>query len=163
MLERLGSPVWLEEKYDGIRCQVHKRGERVELYSRDLHRITEQFPDIAAAARKLPGDFIGDGELLAWRDGRALPFAELQKRLGRKGDDFFLGAEIPVSVSFYDLLWRDGRVLLREPLAVRRRLLAEMLAGRARPVRPRPDPAGVDAPWRSRPPSSRRAGAATRD
>lgn len=133
ILERLGAPVWLEEKYDGIRCQVHKQGDRVELYSRDLHRITEQFPDLEAAARALPGDFIGDGELLAWRDGRALPFAELQKRLGRKGDDFFLGAEIPVSVSFYDLLWRDSRVLLKEPLRVRRQLLAEMLRGRKGP------------------------------
>jgi DNA ligase 1 len=133
ILERLGAPVWLEEKYDGIRCQVHKLGNRVELYSRDLHRITEQFPDLEAAARSIPGDFIGDGELLAWREGRALPFAELQRRLGRKGDDFFLGAEIPVTVSFYDLLWRDGRVLLHEPLRVRRRLLAEMLQGRGGP------------------------------
>jgi DNA ligase-1 len=133
ILERLGAPVWLEEKYDGIRCQVHKQGTRVELYSRDLHRITEQFPDLEAAARALPGDFIGDGELLAWRDGRALPFADLQRRLGRKGDDFFLGAEIPVSVSFYDLLWRDGRVLLREPLRIRRQLLAELLHDRKGP------------------------------
>jgi DNA ligase-1 len=97
------------------------------LYSRDLHRITGQFPDLAEAARALPGDFILDGELLAWRDGRALPFAELQKRLGRKGDDFFLGAEIPVSFSAYDLLWRNGQVLLAEPLAERRRQLAELL------------------------------------
>jgi len=127
ILERLAPPVWLEEKYDGIRCQLHKQGDRVELYSRDLKRITGQFPDLARAARFFPGDFIGDGELLAWRDSRALPFAELQKRLGRKGDDFFLGAEIPVSISFYDLLWRNGRSLLREPLSTRRTHLMELL------------------------------------
>jgi DNA ligase 1 len=127
MLARMTPPIWLEEKYDGIRCQVHKQGERVEIFSRDLHRITNQFPDLARAAQHLPHDFIIDGELLAWRDGRALPFAELQKRLGRKGDDFFLGAEIPVSVSAYDLLWFDGRTLLKEPLATRRSLLAELL------------------------------------
>jgi DNA ligase-1 len=127
ILERLTPPVWLEEKYDGIRCQVHKQGDRVELYSRDLKRITTQFPDLARAAQSIAGDFIGDGELLAWRDGRALPFAELQKRLGRKGDDFFLGAEIPVSVSFYDLLWMDGRSLLKDPLIERRKLLAALL------------------------------------
>jgi len=130
IVERLGGTVWLEEKYDGIRCQVHKQGTRVEIFSRDLHRITDQFPDLARAAQALPGDFIVDGELLAWKDGRALPFAELQKRLGRRGDDFFLGEEIPVSVSCYDLLWRDGRVLLKEPLRERRRLLADVLAGR---------------------------------
>jgi DNA ligase-1 len=120
--------IWLEEKYDGIRCQLHKSGSRVELYSRDLNRITEQFPDLARAALDLPGDFIVDGELLAWRDGRALPFAELQKRLGRKGgDDFFLGAEIPVSISIYDLLWLNGRSLLKEPLSTRRSLLENLL------------------------------------
>jgi len=127
ILERLGAPVWLEEKYDGIRCQVHRQKGRVELYSRDLHRISDQFPDLALAARAIPGDFILDGELLAWRDGRALPFAELQKRLGRKGDDFFLGAEIPVAFSAYDLLWLNGRVLLDAPLEERRRNLAALL------------------------------------
>ncbi len=129
---RLDAPplsIWLEEKYDGIRCQLHKSGDRIELYSRDLNRITEQFPDLVRAARELPADFIADGELLAWRDGRALPFAELQKRLGRKGgDDFFLGAEIPVSISFYDLLWFNHRSLLKEPLRTRRALLADLLS-----------------------------------
>lgn len=129
ILARLAPPVWLEEKYDGIRCQLHKQGGRVELFSRDLKRITGQFPDLARAALALPGDCILDGELLAWRDGRALPFAELQKRLGRKGDDFFLGAEIPVSFSAYDILWLDGRTLLKESLATRRALLAPLLAG----------------------------------
>lgn len=121
IVERLGDPVWLEEKYDGIRCQVHKEGERVEFYSRELRRITGQFPDLAARVRKMPGDFIADGELLAWQEGRALPFAELQKRLGRKGgDDFFLGAEIPVSLSLYDLLGEAGKSLLKLPLEERR-------------------------------------------
>jgi DNA ligase-1 len=120
IVERLGDPVWLEEKYDGIRCQVHKEGARVEFYSRELRNITGQFPDVAERVRKMPHDFIADGELLAWQNGRALPFAELQRRLGRKGDDFFLGAEIPVSLQIYDLLGFDGKSLLKTPLADRR-------------------------------------------
>ncbi|HEX4141331.1 MAG TPA: ATP-dependent DNA ligase [Candidatus Methylacidiphilales bacterium] len=120
VVERLGDPVWIEEKYDGIRCQVHKQGERVELYSRELRRITGQFPDVADRVRKVGADFIADGELLAWQNGRALPFAELQKRLGRKGDDFFLGAEIPVSLWLYDLLGFNGEPLLKAPLRERR-------------------------------------------
>jgi DNA ligase-1 len=83
IVQRLGDSIWVEEKYDGIRCQVHKQGERVELYSRELRRITGQFPDVADRLRKMSADFIADGELLAWQNGRALPFAELQKRLGR--------------------------------------------------------------------------------
>jgi len=129
VLARLAPPVWLEEKYDGIRCQLHKSGGRVELYSRDLHRITLQFPDLARAALALPGDCILDGELLAWKAGRALPFAELQKRLGRTGgDDFFLGAEIPVAFSAYDLLWLNGTSLLKSPLTTRRTALATLLS-----------------------------------
>lgn len=128
ILARLPAPVWLEEKYDGIRCQIHKSGDRVELYSRDLHRITPQFPDLARAALTLPADCILDGELLAWKDHRALPFAELQKRLGRTGgDDFFLGAEIPVAFSAYDLLWLNGASLLKSPLTSRRTALASLL------------------------------------
>ncbi len=131
LLERLTPPLWLEEKYDGIRCQIHRQGQRAELYSRDLKRITDQFPDLAQAAASLRSDCILDGELLAWRDGRALPFAELQKRLGRRGDDFFLGAEIPVSFSAYDLLWINGQSLLKSPLRERRRQLETLLAGHA--------------------------------
>ena len=120
IVERLGDPVWVEEKYDGIRCQVHKEGARVEFYSRELRRITTQFPDLAARVRKIPADFIADGELLAWQEGRALPFAELQKRLGRRGDDFFLGAEVPVSLWLYDLIGHAGQSLLKLPLRERR-------------------------------------------
>jgi DNA ligase-1 len=128
IVERLQPPIWLEEKYDGIRCQLHKQNTRVELYSRDLHKITAQFPDLARAAASLPADVILDGELLAWRDGRALPFAELQKRLGRKGgDDFFLGQEIPISFSAYDLLWLNGNSLLKSPLTARRAALESIL------------------------------------
>ncbi|MBC7366364.1 MAG: ATP-dependent DNA ligase, partial [Undibacterium sp.] len=128
ILARLTPPVWLEEKYDGIRCQLHKSGDRVELYSRDLHRITSQFPDLARAALALTGDCVLDGELLAWKDGRALPFAELQKRLGRTGgDDFFLGAEIPVAFSAYDLLWLNGDSLLKAALSTRRAALENLL------------------------------------
>lgn len=145
ILERLPPPVWLEEKYDGIRCQVHKRGSRAEIYSRDLKRITDQFPDLAAAAATMTADFIIDGELLAWRDHRALPFAELQKRLGRKGDDFFLGAEIPVSVSCYDLLWHNGRSVLKEPLTLRRALLANVLEAQVGAAGPSPASGNKDA------------------
>ena len=129
LLARLAPPLWLEEKYDGIRCQIHKVGDRVQLFSRDLHNLTAQFPDLAASAAHLGCDFIADGELLAWRDGRALPFAELQKRLGRKGDDLFLGAEIPVSLSLYDLLWLDGHILLKMPLRERRGHLEAIIPG----------------------------------
>ena len=118
--------VWLEDKYDGIRCQVHKVGERVALYSRDLKDITGTFFDIADAARELGGDVILDGEILAMRAEQVLPFAELQKRLGRREGDLFLGEEIPVRFIAFDLLWRDGKSFLDEPLYARRQTLESL-------------------------------------
>src|SRR5438309_3069574 len=118
--------VWLEDKYDGIRCQVHKVGERVALHSRDLKDITGTFFDIADAARELGGDVILDGEILAMRGEQVLPFAELQKRLGRREGDLFLGEEIPVRFIAFDLLWRDGKSFLDEPLFARRQTLESL-------------------------------------
>ncbi|MDQ8203126.1 ATP-dependent DNA ligase [Pelagicoccus sp. SDUM812003] len=123
IVARLGDAVWTEDKYDGIRCQIHKVGERAELYSRDLNRITHQFPELAEAARQIPQDFIADGEVVAWGYERPLPFSELQKRLGRKGEDLFLGEEIPVILWLYDLLWFENEDLLDAPLENRRRKL----------------------------------------
>jgi len=102
---------------------VHKLGDQVEFYSRELRKITGQFPDLVKEVRLIEADFIADGELIAWQNERALPFAELQKRLGRKGDDFFLGTEIPLSLWFYDLLGYQGKSLLKLPLIERRALL----------------------------------------
>jgi DNA ligase-1 len=126
IIARLGLPVWVEEKYDGIRCQIHKEGVRVELYSRELRCVTSQFPELARDFSALPFNFIIDGELLAWEKGRALPFAQLQKRLGRKGDDLFLGSQIPISYTIFDLLKIDNEILLSTPLAQRRTRLESL-------------------------------------
>ena len=115
--------VWLEDKLDGIRAQVHCASDRVEIFSRDLRRITESFPEIALAARNLGRTVVFDGEILAWEAGRALPFLELQKRLGRREPDLFLGGEIPVAYVIFDVLLFDEASLLKRPLAERRRLL----------------------------------------
>jgi DNA ligase-1 len=77
-LARLGPTVWVEDKYDGIRAQLHRRGSEVRLYSRDLHDISGQFPEIVEAARPLDWDGILDGEILAYADGHVLPFLTLQ-------------------------------------------------------------------------------------
>ncbi len=80
---RLGEDVWVEDKYDGIRCQLHRRGADVALYSRDLKNISAQFPEITDAAVHLRSDVMLDGEILAFHDGRVMPFHALQTRLGR--------------------------------------------------------------------------------
>ena len=117
----------VEDKFDGIRAQVHKRGLQVEIYSRTLDRVTE-FPELLDPIRNIAGDFILDGEIIGWRNGRAIPFTELQQRLGRKQIDLFTTAQVPVSFVAFDLLLIDGRTLLDVPLAERRLLMERLLA-----------------------------------
>jgi len=104
ILVRLGPTVWVEDKYDGIRAQLHRRGSEVRLYSRDLHDISGQFPEIVEAARRLDWDGILDGEILAYAEGHVLPFLTLQGRLGRKDPDAGVQAEVPVVYVAFDLL-----------------------------------------------------------
>jgi DNA ligase-1 len=134
ILARLGPEVWVEDKYDGIRAQLHRRGTDVRLYSRDLHEIGGQFPEIVEAARPLAWDGILDGEILAWKDGIVLPFIALQGRLGRKSPSAVVQADVPVIYVAFDALALGARAdgaaseggalavepLLREELRVRR-------------------------------------------
>jgi DNA ligase-1 len=126
VLKRLGSPVWVEDKYDGIRAQLHKQGRDVKLYSRDLHDVSESYPEVVATVAQQSWDGILDGEVLAFRDGMALPFLQLQARLGRKDPSEQMQRDIPVIyVAFDALALRTGRQrkvepLLRLPLKERR-------------------------------------------
>jgi DNA ligase-1 len=104
IISRLGPTVWVEDKYDGIRAQLHRRGSDVRLYSRDLHDVSDQFPEIVEAARPLDWDGILDGEILAYADGHVLPFLTLQARLGRKAPTAAVQVEVPVVYVAFDLL-----------------------------------------------------------
>ena len=113
-VRRMGDDVWVEDKYDGIRCQLHHRGERVALYSRDLNEVTDQFPEVAEAAAAHTADIILDGEVLAFRDGRVLPFHDLQSRLGRRNPSAAAREAVPVIYVAWDLL-RHGRTRFWTP------------------------------------------------
>jgi len=104
IIARLGSPVWVEDKYDGIRAQLHKLGREVRLYSRDLHDVSGQFPEIIEAAVELPWDGILDGEVMAFKDGRTMPFLQLQVRLGRKSPSAEVRQAVPVIYVAFDVL-----------------------------------------------------------
>ncbi|MDQ6931973.1 MAG: ATP-dependent DNA ligase [Candidatus Eremiobacteraeota bacterium] len=131
---------WIvEDKFDGIRAQLHKLGRAVHIYSRTLNDVSNSYPEVLEAAQRLSGDFILDGELVAHRDGRVLPFRYLQARLQRKSVPAELLAQIPVQYVCFDMLAFDAHYLLDEPLRERRAKLAERL---------RPDERIVLAPWK---------------
>jgi DNA ligase 1 len=123
IMKRVGGEAWVEDKYDGIRAQLHKEGPRIVLYSRDLNEVTGAFPEVVEVASQVSHDVLLDGELLAFKDGQVRPFFELQHRLGRKVVSAQLLREVPVIFVAFDLLFLDGKTLIEEPLRERRRLL----------------------------------------
>jgi DNA ligase-1 len=132
VMRRVGEEAWIEDKYDGIRAQLHLDGSGgPRLFSRDQNDITISFPEVADAARDLGHRLVVDGELVPYRAGSVLDFASLQTRLGRVNPSAELQAQVPVVLVAFDLLHLDGRDLLEVPLRERRSALEALeLPGR---------------------------------
>lgn len=123
----------VEDKYDGIRAQAHISDGEVRLYSRTLDEITESFPELPDALGAFTGDLILDGEIVAWHrpegatdPGRALPFTEIQKRLGRKKVKASLMKEVPVAFIAFDVLYGSDQLVIDRSLRERGRLLDQI-------------------------------------
>ena len=129
----LGQGAFADDKYDGIRAQIHTDGNEVRIYSRTLDDVTHRFPEIAGAALSLGRGVILDGEIVAFSD-RILPFAIIQTRLGRKKISEKLLAEAPVVFFAFDLLFLDGEALFEMPLKERLSRLKEI--ANAKSIRP---------------------------
>lgn len=124
VMRRVGDEAWIEDKYDGIRAQLHVDASgAVQLFSRDLNDITGAFPEVAAAAERLTGPLVVDAELVPWKEGAVLDFASLQTRLGRVNPGADLLEQVPVALVAFDLLHVAGRDLLERPLRERRAAL----------------------------------------
>jgi len=115
-----------EYKLDGARIQVHKAGDEVRVFSRQLNDVTQAVPEVVEAVRRLPlADAILDGEAIALRpDGTPLPFQVTMRRFGRKLEVERLRTELPLASFFFDILYADGAPLLDEPYARRFAVLA---------------------------------------
>jgi DNA ligase-1 len=125
----LGPPAdWLVEwKWDGIRAQLVKRAGQAWLWSRGEELVTERFPELAAMGEALPDGTVLDGEIAVWREDKVRPFAELQKRIGRKTLSPKLLRDIPVVLLAYDLLEWQGRDLRALPQAERRVFMDDLV------------------------------------
>jgi DNA ligase 1 len=127
----------LEDKYDGIRAQVHcgspEQPGRVALFSRSREDMTVSFPEIVEAFAGFDQPLVLDGEILAWSRGnegvpdRALPFASLQARVGRKRVTGEMREDTPVVFMAFDLLYASGEMIMEKPLHERRRALEELV------------------------------------
>jgi ATP-dependent DNA ligase I len=124
VMRRVGDEAWIEDKYDGIRAQLHLDPPGPpRLFSRDLNEIGGSFPEVVSAAADLRHRLVIDGELVPYRAGSVLDFASLQTRLGRVDPSPELLEQVPVVMVAFDLLHLDGRDLLETPLRERRAAL----------------------------------------
>jgi DNA ligase-1 len=147
-VSELGEPgEWqIEWKWDGIRAQLIRRGTAVHLWSRGEELITQRFPEITAAATRLPDGTVLDGEVLAFRDDRPLPFSALQQRIGRQKQVAQMSRAVPVVFMTYDILEHAGEDVRERVQSERRALLERILAEHGGSVL-RPSPLLEPATW----------------
>ncbi|MFM9103207.1 MAG: ATP-dependent DNA ligase, partial [Cyanobium sp.] len=126
-----GTPLdWLAEwKFDGIRGQLIRRAGQAFLWSRGEELINGSFPELIVAAAGLPEGTVLDGEILVWPPAadQPAPFAQLQRRLGRKAPGKKLLADCPAAFVAYDLLEQGGEDRRPAPLSQRRAALEALI------------------------------------
>ena len=145
----LGEPAdWIAEwKWDGIRAQLLRRAGRTFLWSRGEELLSGRFPEVEEAGALLPDGTVIDGELLPWAGDAPLPFAQLQRRIGRKTLGRKMLSEVPVVLACYDLLEERGDDLRELPLVGRRERLAHLLRSTRSAGRLRLSPAIEASSW----------------
>src|SRR6266571_3077358 len=138
----------VEDKYDGIRAQAHCASGKARLFSRTLDDVSDSFPELVLALQSFSEELVLDGEIVAWQrnsqtTGRALPFSELQKRLGRKKVTVAIMRAVPVAYIAFDVLYAGRELAIDQPLHQRAAILDRIFATARAPVTVRtPDPQG---------------------
>jgi DNA ligase-1 len=122
---REGIPAAIEWKIDGARIQVHRRDDRVVVYTRNLNDVTAAVPEVVEAVRALPArELILDGEVIALAsDGRPHSFQNTMRRFGQRLNVSQLRVELPLTALFFDVLMHDGASVVDEQLSERLKLL----------------------------------------
>jgi len=128
--ERVGKPCAIEYKYDGLRLQVHKKGDEVKLFTRRLDEVTKMFPEVVKAVRQgLEGDCVVEGEGVGYDADKRFfkPFQEISKRIKRKYEVNVLAKETPVVLYLFDVFSIKGESYLNKPFEERRKKLESIV------------------------------------
>jgi DNA ligase 1 len=125
----LGDPHdWQAEwKWDGIRAQLIRRTGEVFIWSRGEDLTTDRFPELVSLAKQLPDGVVIDGEIVGYHDGEIMPFAALQRRIGRKQLGKKILSDVPVTLIAFDLLELNGVDIRQQPLSERRAQLEQVI------------------------------------
>jgi len=123
--------VAIEWKFDGMRAQIHKKGDRIWVYTRRLEDVTRQFPDLVKLAKESikADDCVIEGEALAInpRTGEPMPFQILSQRVHRKHDIEKTIKEIPIQMNLFDAIYVDGELMIEKPFVERRKILEKII------------------------------------
>lgn len=122
--------VAIEWKFDGVRAQIHKKGDKVWIYTRRLEDVTKQFPDVVDSMKKSlkPKECVVEGEVLgiSKKGDTPLPFQMLSQRIHRKYEIEKMTKEIPVKVMLFDVIYVDGDMYIEKPYIERRKILEKV-------------------------------------
>lgn len=132
ILKRMGGRCAVEQKYDGFRCQIHKQGNKVKIFSRRLEDTTSMMPDIIAAVISdiKVDNAIFEGEALAFNEvtNEFFPFQETIQRKRKHSIDEKI-KELPLHLMAFDIMYLNGEDLLDKSYEYRRKLLEETISG----------------------------------
>ena len=129
--EAVGKPAAIEYKYDGFRLIIHKKGDKIILFTRRLENVTKQFPEVVEYVKKYTKgqSFILDSEAVGYNKETKeyTPFQSISQRIRRKYDIEKTQKELPVEVNVFDILYYNGESLLDEPFEKRTKLISKIL------------------------------------
>ncbi len=137
---RVGKPAAFEQKYDGFRMLIYKQKEKIKIFTRRLENVALQFPDVVEAVKKhVKGDsFIIDSEALGYdsKTKKYQPFESISQRIKRKYDIDKLIKKLPIEIKVFDILYYNGKNLLKEPFKARRALIEKIIKKRKYVIEP---------------------------
>ena len=138
--EVCGKPAAIEQKYDGFRLLIGKKGKEITLFTRRLENVSSQFPDVVEAVRKnVKGEsFILDSEVVGYnpKTNRYMPFEAISQRIKRKYEIEKLIRELPVEINIFDVLYYNGESLIRKPFTERRKIVEKIVNEKKLVIRP---------------------------
>jgi len=136
--ERVGKPADIEYKLDGFRLQVHKKDNKIKLFTRRLENVTKQFPDVVNYVKNnVKGDsFIIDSEAAGFspKTKKYLPFQSISQRIKRKYDIKSIAKEFPVELNVFDIIYYNGRNMIKTPFIERRKLIEKIVKAAERKI-----------------------------
>jgi len=137
--ERVGKPAQIEQKYDGFRVQAHKEKGKIILFTRRLDNVTKQFPELVKYVKEhVKGDsFIIDSECVGFepKTKKYLPFQNISQRIKRKYDVELMAKKFPVEMNVFDVLYYNGKNLIKEEFKKRRKLIERIVKEAPKKIR----------------------------